>query len=190
MFTRNYYYALAVSTIEGAPKTTNTPDLKNINGSLPVSYNSNLSYLRYCSIFLKDSDSYYPTVSKLRTSYTKQGGVVFGTGTTPPTVDDYCLSGELVTTLTATTNVTTSYDEDGLTVTAVYTLTNTGTEAVTIGEVGLIGCVGNTSSSSTSYTGTAVKCLFERSVLDTPVEIPAGGLGQVTYTIRFNYPTA
>ena len=29
----------------------------------------------------------------------------------------------------------------------------------------------------------------ERTVLETPVTIPAGGVGQVTYTIRMNYPT-
>lgn len=190
MFTKNYYYALAMASTWGYPTTTHLPEMKNVNGSLPAAYRSELGKLRECNRIADNSDYSYPTVYKVRTSYTGYGGVVFGTGTTPPTIDDYCLSGDLVTTLTATATVTLDYDEGGVTVTAVYTLTNTGADTVTIGEVGLIGCVATTNSSSTSYQTESVKCLFERSVLDTPVEIPAGGFGQVTYTIRIDYPTA
>ena len=79
--------------------------------------------------------------------------------------------------------MTVTPDESGLTITALYTITNTGSSAFTIGELGLI---------AATYTNVSTnsKCLVERTVLDTPVTIPAGGIGQVEYTITFNYPTA
>lgn len=109
--------------------------------------------------------------------------VMFGTGDTPPTINDYNLSGELITGLVAT-KVTTNYiNSDSFSISTLYTLTNTGTEAVTIKEVGL--------GQSFKYHGNSDNsCLIERTVLDTPVTIPAGGIGQVEYTITLTYPTA
>jgi hypothetical protein len=129
---------------------------------------------------------YYPRMANVVKSYDGNGGVIFGNGTTPPTRDDYCLSGDVISTVTSTANGGFTTDADGATGTYTYTLTNTGTADITIGEVGLI--AGGHSTSS--RTAPDYKCLLERSVLDEPVTIPAGGVGQVTYTIRMNYPTA
>ena len=40
-----------------------------------------------------------PNLSVVCTNLGGNGGVIFGTGTTLPTVDDYCLSGDLITTI-------------------------------------------------------------------------------------------
>ena len=116
-------------------------------------------------------------------------GIVFGNGTKEVSFDDYALSGDIFTTFTATSGYTFSHDVDGMTVTTTATLTNTGTSDFTVSEVGLYGWQSAYTSQTTSST-TMCRFMVERTVLDTPVTIPAGGIGQVTYTIRMNYPTA
>ena len=61
---------------------------------------------------------------------------------------------------------------------AVLTITNNNATDITIGEVGIV------------YQGSNTAALLERTVLDSPITIPAGGVSQITYTIRMNYPTA
>jgi hypothetical protein len=129
--------------------------------------------------------AYGPYLGNILSSAAGNGGVIFGTGTAEPSVNDYCLSGELVTTITGTASVTFTNDDNGATASALYTLTNTGSADVVIGEIGLIASLYSSSSTNLNY-----KALLERTVLDQPMTIPAGGIGQVTYTIRMNYPTA
>lgn len=106
------------------------------------------------------------------------GGVIFGDGDTEPIVDDYKLSGNLISGLSASVVQTQTVEDDYMEIENVYTLTNTNTTEVTIREVAYC------------HQLSAYGVLMERTVLDEPVTIPAGGVGQVTYTIRMNYPTA
>lgn len=106
-------------------------------------------------------------LSSIQTGYTSKGGVVFGDGTEPPTYEDYKLSGTPIDGIVAT-----AVHNNGKNVTEleyVYTITNENSEAVTISEIGIV--------TSTGY-------LLEHSLLDTPITIPAGGVGQVTYRIN------
>jgi hypothetical protein len=113
-----------------------------------------------------------------------RNGVVLGTGATPANLNDYKLAGDAITTFTYTASVSTQETDKGYECTALYTITNSGTAAFTIAEIGLFGdCYTNDSSSNGCF-------MIDRTVLDIPVTIPAGGIGQVTYTIRMNYPTA
>lgn len=109
-------------------------------------------------------------------------GLAFGSGTTPPTREDYYLSGEWIKTFTHTKTTTTVKDPDGCTRTTTYTITNTGSEEFTIGEIALFAAAAFNSSTSTYF-------LAERTVLDKPVTIAPGAVGQVVYSIRMNYPT-
>lgn len=108
-------------------------------------------------------------------------GVYFGTGTTAPTVDDYCLENPIVSELTVTTpsavtyNRTSDYEE--YTVTFGVTTNNT----VTITEIGLKCHV-------YSYNSDSRVIMIDRTILNNPIEILAGESKQITYTIRFNYP--
>ena len=117
----------------------------------------------------------------LRTSYasgTTAYGLYFGTGNTPPSLDDYKLSGDIISGITVSYAVTSAgdnIDSDHAEITMTFTITNGNTQEITIREVALVTMAG---------------IMVERTVLDTPVTIPAGGIGQVTYTIRMNYPTA
>lgn len=177
MFTKNWYKAIAVQMTEKYRSYTN------------CSGESQSAYATYAQYFTKlgatSNGAYTPRLANVCTSLNSYGGVIFGTGTTAPTVDDYCLSGSLITTITATASVSIEHDENGFTATATYMLTNTGDNDITIGEVGIIASLFSNTSTDSRY-----KTLLERSVLDTPVTIRSGGIGQVTYTIRMNYPTA
>ena len=122
-------------------------------------------------------------LQKIDTDY-EGSGVRFGTGNTPVTLDDYKLSGDIITTLSGAYSISKGADAAGAYITALYTLTNTGSSDVTVSEVGTFVHINKTNSSTHAYP------MIDRTVLDTPVTIPAGGIGQVVYTITFNYPTA
>lgn len=127
----------------------------------------NNSYIGYMLSF-----RYLGTVSKSVTT----SGVVFGMSDEAPTYNDYFLKGDIITTISGSGVVTLSEDENGCEWSVVHTLVNTGENDITIKEVGYIG-------------GYSKYAMLERTVLDSPVTIPPGGVGQVTYTIRMNYPT-
>ena len=110
-------------------------------------------------------------------------GVSFGTGTTPDDASNYCLESILSSTqidVSTPSAVSFSqfdtYEEYSVT----FGVTNKTAEAITIAEVGLTALPDK--ESNTSYYA-----LVDRTVLDTPVTIPAGQSKQITYTIRFNY---
>lgn len=183
MFTKNWYKAL---TAEMYNKYNNNDVLgKNTRGSDAyfTSSSSSGGVYDYTSLTLAcgssqiSSNNYSPLMSNVRTAY-GYGGVVFGTGDTAPTFDDYKLSGDLVTTMSASASVVVTKDDDGYTYVATYTIANTGSADITIKEVGLI-LYGRANSSF----------LIERTVLDSPLTISVGGVGQLVYTIRMNYPT-
>lgn len=106
-------------------------------------------------------------LGSIQTGYTNKGGVVFGEGTEPPTYEDYKLSGTPITGINAT--VTNNNKNEATELEYVYTITNGNSEAITIAEIGIV---------------TSGYYLLERSLLDTPITIPAGGIGQVTYRIN------
>lgn len=182
MFLRNWYKAL---TAEMYNKYENK-DVKGKNTSGADAYftggGASGGVYDYTPLVLTGSsilsNNYYvPCMNHVRTSY-GYGGAVFGTGDTTPTFDDYKLSGDLVTTINASGSTVVTQDDDGYTYVCTYTISNTGSADITIKEVGLI-LYGRANSSF----------LIERTVLDSPLTIPAGGIGQVEYTIRMNYPT-
>lgn len=115
------------------------------------------------------------------------GGVAFGTGSTPPTINDYYLSGSNITTLSVGSATSAKYDDQKHEFSCIYTITNTGDSDVTISEVAMFNSWGT--SAVTGYN-TACGFMIDRTVLDAPVTIPAGGIGQVTYTIQVNIPEA
>ena len=109
-------------------------------------------------------------------------GVAFGTGTTPATVSDYFIESILTKTEISVSTPSAvnfsrydTYEE----YTVTFGITNKTAEAITISEVGL-------TAIPYSYS-TASYALVDRTVLDTPITIPAGQSKQITYTIRFNY---
>lgn len=189
MFTRNWYKAMLAQMYNNAA-ITGTDCLggtfKFVSGSAG-GYTANNGVYTNTQLFLTGGSStsslsdnkYIANLAQVRTSLTP-GGVYFGTGDKEPTFDDYAISGEIISTIAASANVVATPDDDGCTFVSTYTVTNNGSAPVTIKEV----CLYYRAPSEGLF-------LVERTLLDTPVTIDAdGGVGQVTYTIRFNYPTA
>lgn len=113
---------------------------------------------------------------------TNNVNIVLGSGTTPATIDDYMLESWITSGLSCV--ITSELDDDNDTIWTI-TATNTSQSEIVIGEVGIHAKAyyGNNSVSNTATF------LFERTVLETPITIAPGGVGQVTYKIKMNYPT-
>lgn len=174
MFLKNWYNAISHVMACG------NVDLNYVNTSGSTFLQSNSVSYDIIGIGNSASNYYSPSMRKVRTELNPYSGVIFGSGTTPPTIDDYKLSGQLIKTISASASYTFKTDGDGIYHECLYTITNTGSEEITIGEVALLAGVGSSLNQ---------KILVERTVLETPVTISAGGVGMVTYTIRLNYPT-
>lgn len=181
MFLKNYYKTMVTYV------TDKRLYFKNINGQETKLISASESLITRFGY--NNNGLCCPSMYVVRQNYTTSsnggtGGVIFGTGSTPPSIDDYCLSGEIVTGFNWTVSVNKTESDSGVSVKAIYTITNGNSESITIREVALM------SSLNGNYIGEAYCGLIERTVLDTPVTIPAGGIGQVEYTITFKYPWA
>lgn len=108
----------------------------------------------------------------------QSGGVCFGTGRKAITLDDYFLSGNLITSLSGTSVISYEHDTTNnlITVTGVYTVTNGSSDNAVVGEMGVIANI-----RSDYY-------LIDRTLLDEPITIPPGEIAKITYTIKFAYP--
>lgn len=121
------------------------------------------------------------TIKDVVTSLTTGNGdfsaFAFGTGDATPTFDDNKMSGALITTLVIDAN-TVSTTIDGIKTKYVQNLTvrNTGTEAVTIKEVGRV---------YGDYSATSKKLiLLERTVLDAPLTLAPEESGVIRLTVN------
>ena len=101
-----------------------------------------------------------------------------GTGTTTPTVNDYELA-------TVNTDISCGAVVAGVSAnyTKIYTATfsNPTSSDIVVTEVGLYGKVIYWNYGSPEYTD----CLFDRTVLSTPITIPAGESKTITYELSF-----
>lgn len=176
MITKNYYKILAAAF----GTTTSLVSYKTYNNTEKAVSTTNLIYHLMWNTRTYD----YASIANLRESLTSYGGVILGTGDTPPTFDDYKLAGDIISGFVYTSTLSANSDENGVTLKAKYTITNNNASEITIKELGLINGMGGSTFTASE------KGLLDRTVLDNPVTIPAGGVGQVEYTITFNLPTA
>ena len=194
MFTKNYYKLLGRCFAGAGGTSLDSSDLAAYNSEITFGkgyINSAESYIAKLQTLmntckLKSKSSY----NSYFTSESDAKGVIFGNGNTAPTINDHALAGDHLTTATITPSFSYTRDTDGITSICQYTILNNGTDAFTVSEVGLaIPWYGKKTTDNSSSSGKYYPVLIERSLLDTPVTIPAGGVGVVTYTIRMDYPT-
>lgn len=121
---------------------------------------------------IRTSDSYYDSTSIPTGNFSFTGCEIYlGTGNVTPTIDDYKLSGELVTGLTSQEKNTTA-NNNSITFSAIAT--NNTESPVTIKEIGLGGyCTGST----------PCVVLLTRDVLATPVTLNTGDSKTFSITI-------
>lgn len=118
------------------------------------------------------SNEYYKRTSIPTSKFTFIGCEIYlGTGNVTPTIDDYKLSGELVTSLTSQ-GQNTSANNNSITFSAIAT--NNTESPVTIKEIGLGG-----------YVAGSIACvtLFTRDVLANPVTLNTGDSKRFSITI-------
>lgn len=156
---------------------SNIPTLISISGSS-----------RHISISDYGYDSgargiWFSTVNSLSTLNTTptngRGYIVLGSGTTEPTPEDYRLESQITTNLSCD-SVSVSRNTTVKTYTATFS--NSGTSDITVTEIGYV------SRFAWAYnTGDYIydDFLMDRTVLETPITIPAGESRTVTYELSF-----
>lgn len=110
---------------------------------------------------------------------TTGGGIIIGTGTTPPTVNDYKLENQITSGFGSTTsfpnNDSAVYNAKGIV--SCCTITNSSqTDNLVINEIGYI-------KGRAGYWN----ILYDRIVLDTPITIAPGATKTIEY--RLNMPS-
>lgn len=164
---------LSLSQIRGMTK-----EIKTTGGAVykPASQNNmdypQISGLSYnCSICTGAGN--YDSTSIVTGNFNFAGCEIYlGTGNVTPTIDDYKLSGELVTGLTSQEKSTTA-NNNSITFSAIAT--NNTESPVTIKEIGLGGY----------FTSTPFVVLLTRDVLATPVTLNTGDSKTFSITIDF-----
>lgn len=115
------------------------------------------------------------------------GGQAFGTGDTPPTEDDYTLESVITSGISASApSASTEFDtvNNRYIRRLTYTINNDSDSDITIKEVGTYR--GIAYASTLGATGSSTKLLLvDRTVLDTPLTIPAGEAGVLRYDFAF-----
>ena len=176
MFTKNYYNTImAMMTGEESMK------VKDMKGNMCNT--SGNSANGYTIKFYKSSGATndMPYIGNLRKNTSDYNqGIIIGTGNSQATIDDYCMSGNIINTFNYSVAIDYVKNDNEMVITAIYTITNTGSESFTIGEIGMYS-INKLSSNNTN------RILFERTALDSPITIEAGGVGQLTYTITVPY---
>lgn len=112
------------------------------------------------------------------------GGISVGTGSTSPTENDYNLESTITSGLSGSITTSQSLDaSNNPQVTFLVALTNTSSGSITVSEIGYKQRLG-TSSTQGSTSSTQGVFLFDRTVLTTPLTIPAGESGVIKYVLK------
>ena len=188
MFTNNFrkllfkyvFGARAIDSDSAPPSSySSKPTLISISGSSCYFDANNSQSLQ---LIWKSAINSLSTLDTIPTnSRNSRGYILLGTGTTAPTADDYCLESQITENLSCD-----SVSVSRTTTTKTYTATfsNSGTSDMTVTEIGyaLRMCY-YIGSSSDTYTYD--NFLMDRTVLETPITIPAGESRTVTYELSF-----
>ena len=163
MLTKNFYSLMRIALGKINSEVTS---LQNAASTVPFS-----------------SSNWYGTFG-LMSSYDENAYqyVRFGNGTTPATVNDYNLESPIVENISVTNPSAPTTEQTDSYISWTVTFGVLASVETTISEIGLISRVYRSNGVMTT--------LVDRTVLDTPVTIPAGQSKQITYTIRFNYGDA
>lgn len=145
---------------------------KKYSGSTGTAYVEGMNPLRYANIQRSASTS--------QLSSAEGAGIIIGSGTTPPTVDDYALENQITEGFGSVTSfpllAEQVYKSGGIV--SCCSITNTSdTDDITINEIGYIrGCGG-------SWT-----ILYDRIVLDEPITIAPNETRTIEYRLNISIP--
>lgn len=161
MFTKNFYNLLASYGVNAGQGSNNGYPSRYVNGTL--------------GYIARPTSTSFPYTSPRVSSNINSEGVYFGSGTTPASEDDYTLESLIGSGLTVTQSNTSIFEEGKMKRRCVYTLTNTSSSNITVGELGVVSLAYSGSGSQTYF-------LWLREVFG-PVVIPPGSSQAITLTI-------
>ena len=194
MLTKNFYAAMMswLSSYTGSDvgcKLINTngvmEEVTPINFALKYYY-SGSNYTRY------DGGIIYDMTPKLSYADIVASGFVLGSGRTPAKFTDFCVEEPLDADLSFTLDGYSNYvwGDDYCEKNTKWFVTNNGSETVSISEFCLCArkCTKDPQYVSSQPTYSSTVFVFDRTVLDTPIVIPAGEMKTLTLAFRMNYP--
>lgn len=165
MLTNNFYQAMRAYLSQ----TTLNSVLKTLDNSSINCY------------YTMDMSANPVAVFGLKNVSTGGYGIMFGTGNVPPSVDDYKMSGDVISTISILArSAQSSFDAGGVHTTSVLTVQNTSsTDTIVINEIGFVAYT-FTASSRGAYT------LVDRTVLDEPLTLAPGEQGVITHMLDWS----
>lgn len=170
MYTKNYklwkQHAYCKQSLNGAKNA--------VGANVTITHSSNAQYNHHDIPCLLET--YNNQTTELSSS--SAPGVYFGSGVIAPTENDYTITQIRTGISVSTSTVKTNSSADGLTFSKAYTITNTGSEDMSVSEVGIFG-----NAFISSYDQNLF--LFKRDVF-TPVVIKPGE--SHVFTIGFDMP--
>lgn len=167
MLTNNFKNAIALVLQRG------TTD----KGLLPITaYNGTVYYL-------SPSAAIPANLTQTLALSESAAGISVGSGDAAATASDYELESQITAGLQASIVQTLDTDASGNPfIQFDMTITNNAANAVTISEIGYRQNLRG--ATAIGGTGSNRACLLDRTVLDTPVTIAAGGIGVIRYTLK------
>lgn len=178
MITKNFKALLAV-ILQSAGNT-------DTNGLLPIKSQTGTTI--YLS-FRQNGFPYSVYNSVSIASSASNNGIRLGTGNTQATENDYNLESRITSGLTASSPaVTYDVDENGNPYKEfLFTLTNTTNSDITVAEIGYFQQVYTSTSKGANTSTTTI--MLDRTVLSTPVTVPANDSAAIKYTLKTIMPS-
>lgn len=117
-------------------------------------------------------------------SFSSAPGIIVGRGDTPATEDDYALESIITSGLTASNSTQTNGIDDGNPyLEYLFTLTNTTGSDIVVKEIGYLQFF-QTATASGANASNYGSYLIERTVLSTPVTVPANDSAAIKYRLK------
>jgi len=113
-------------------------------------------------------------------------GIQIGTGNTAATEDDYKLETQITNGMSASSPaLTCDVDSSGNPyIEYLFTLTNTTSSDITVREIGYVQQFRLADTQGGSFSSTSRYLLLDRTVLDTPVTVPANDSAAIKYRLK------
>ena len=179
MITKNFKALLAVLLLAKDSPYFGILPVKNRSGST-----------KYLTSYFKNTNS-FPYSLTASVGFSDTGyGLCVGSGNTAATEDDYTLEQAITSGLSASSpSATPSLDSSGNPqLEIVFTLTNTTSSDIVVKEIGYVQKL-YVASQQGGSSATTENCLLDRTVLETPVTIPANGYAAMKYTLKTIMPS-
>jgi hypothetical protein len=173
---------MVTNNFKQAMKLILTNNNNRNSGGLPITdVSGNAKYLLRLSGWPNSSN----VDTGVRINSYNNPGIWVGSGLTPPTPADYCLESRITSGMSGAVQIDNTYlDANGNPqLKMIVTLTNTGSTSITVGEIGFFQNVQMANNASGSGSSSNL-VMIDRTVLNTPVTIPAGESAAITYTLK------